>query len=309
MAGALNLRQIEAFKAIVELGTVSRAAERLEISQPAASKLLAHFEQGTGLRLFERTRGRLVPTAQGMRLHEEIDRVFAGIRSIENAVEMIRREAQGRLLVGVLPALSGSFIQRATIAFLKRCPNVYCSIQSLSSQLIVQGLAMRKLDVGIISARVDNPLLVTEPLVRHPLLCIMRPGHVLARRRVIRPEHLDGVPFVSFGLESYTGQSTADVFARLAVRPDVVLTANVTPTVCQFVAAGLGVSLVHPLFVAGMERRLAIRPFEPAIPFDFLLCYPSDARNRQLVDRFVQEAKALAARLSEDLARPTRGPG
>jgi len=308
MARALNPRQIEAFKAVIELGTVSRAAERLEISQPAASKLLAHFQQGTGLRLFDRSRGRLVPTVQAMRLHEEIDRVFAGIRSVENAVEMIRREAQGRLLIGVLPALAGSFIQRATMAFLKRCPNVYCSIQALGSQTIIESMAMRKLDVGIVSARVDSPLLVTEPLVRHPLLCIMPPGHALARRRVIRPEHLDRVPFVSFNLESYTGQSIANLFARLSVRPEVVLTANVTPTVCQFVAAGLGVSLVHPLFVAGMERRLTIRPFEPAIPFDFLLCYPADMRNRQLVGRFVQEAKSLAERLSEDLARPAGAP-
>jgi DNA-binding transcriptional LysR family regulator len=282
---------------------VSRAAAALEISQPAASKLLAHLEDSTGLRLFERRNGRLIPTGQGIRLHEEIERIFAGVRQIESAVAMIRREDQGRLLVGVLPALAGSFIQRATMSFLLRCPNVYCSIQSLGSTLIIEGLLARRIDVGFVSARIDNAALASEPLVRHPLLCIMPTGHPLERRKVIRPEHLDGVPFVSFSLESTTGQSIADVFARHAVRANVVLTANVTPTVCQFVAAGLGVSLVHPLFVTGMERQVSIRPFEPAIPFEFQLCYARDARNGRLVGQFVQEAKALATRLSEELRR------
>jgi DNA-binding transcriptional LysR family regulator len=67
----LNLRQVEAFKAVIEYGTVSRAAEMMNVSQPAMSKLIAHLEEDTGLRLFDRVKGRLVPTRRGMRLYEE----------------------------------------------------------------------------------------------------------------------------------------------------------------------------------------------------------------------------------------------
>jgi hypothetical protein len=74
----LNLRQIEAFKAVIEFGTVSRAAEVLNVSQPAVSKLLTHLEAATGLKLFDRRQGRLATTPQGMRLYEEIERIFAG---------------------------------------------------------------------------------------------------------------------------------------------------------------------------------------------------------------------------------------
>lgn len=82
-----------------------------------------------------------------------------------------------------------------------------------------------------------------------------------------------------------------------------MLTANVMPTVCQFVAAGLGVSLVHPLFLAGLEASVVARPFEPATLFDFLLCYARDARHATLVADFVQETKAVAARHAAALAR------
>ncbi len=222
---------------------------------------------------------------------------------MESAIAVIRREDQGRLVVGVIPALSGAFIQRATMNFLKRNPNVYCSIQSLGSQWIAESVLTRKLDVGLVSARIDNPYVVTEPLLEHPLLCIMPIGHALARLKVIRPEHLNGIPFVSFGVDSYTGQKIASIFEKHNVSANVVLTADVSPTVCQFVAAGLGISLVHPLFIAGMEKLIVARPFEPATPFDFLLCFARDARNAHLISDFVNEAKAMAARLSEELKR------
>ena len=99
MARAINLRQIEVFKALIDHGTVSRAAETLNISQPAASKLLMHLESDTGLKLFDRAKGRLAPTTQAMQLYSEIDRIFAGVRQVETAIAVIRREDQGRLAI------------------------------------------------------------------------------------------------------------------------------------------------------------------------------------------------------------------
>jgi len=301
MSRGLNLRQIEAFKAVIEFGTVSRAAEMLNVSQPAVSKLLTHIEQDTGLKLFDRRRGRLAATPQGMRLYGEIERIFAGVQQVKSAVDVIRREEQGFLLVGVLPALSGAFIQRATMGFLERHPNVSCSIQSMGSQWVADSVLTRKLDVGLVSSRIDNPSLVTESLLAEPLLCVMPIGHKLERHAVIRPEHLDGTPFVSFNVDSYTGQKIAGIFQRFGVRANIVLTANVTPTVCQFVAAGLGVSLVHPLFLAGIEDAVVARPFEPATMFDFLLCYARDARNATLIADFVRATKTVAARHASPL--------
>jgi len=301
MLRRLNLRQIEAFKAVIENGTVSRAAEMLNISQPAMSKLIAHLEEDTALKLFDRLKGRLAPTERGMRLYEEIDRIFVGVRQIENAVDAIRREEQGRLTVGVMPALSGSFIQQATMGFLQQHPNVYCSIQSRSSQWIADGLVTRKLDVGLVSSRIDNPYIVTEPLMEHPLVCIMPLDHPLAARSVIQPDHLDGVPFVSFDPESFSGQRIATMFDACKIKANVVLVANVSPTLSEFVMAGLGVALVHPLMISGLQKRLTVRRFEPSISFDFQLCRSRESRNAGLVEAFLQETRATAERISREL--------
>lgn len=295
MPRSLNLRQVEIFKAVIEHGTVSRAAEVAFISQPAASKLLVQLEADHGLRLFDRHKGRLVPTAQALRLYEEIDRIFAGVRQVESAIAFIRREEQSRLFIGVIPALAGTFIQRATMKFLEHNPNVYCSIESLGSQWVADSILNRKLDVGLVSSRVDNPYLVTEPVLEHDLICIMPPGHPLSKLDAVRPENLNKTPFISFQPGSYTGQKIEKIFSNYDVAPNIVLTAAASPTVCEFVAAGLGISLVHPLFIAGMGSRIVTRPFEPGTSFDFLLCYLRDARSAHLISKFVKETKSVAA--------------
>jgi DNA-binding transcriptional LysR family regulator len=297
----LNLRQIEAFRAVIENGTVSRAAEMLHISQPAMSKLIAHLEADTGLKLFDRLKGRLAPTEHAMRLHDEVGRIFAGVRQVENAVEAIRREEQGRLAVGVMPALAGAFVQRAMTGFLKDRPNVFCSVQLLSSQWTVDWLISRKLDVGLVSASTENPYVTLEPLMEHPLVCITPPDSPLAARSHIEPQDLDGVPFVAFHPDTYIGHRVDEMFETYKVEARIVLVSNVAPTVCEFVAGGLGVSLVHPLMVSGLEQRLAVRRFEPEIPFNFQLCRSADSRNARLVEAFAQQLRVTAAQISQSM--------
>ncbi|ACG78786.1 transcriptional regulator, LysR family [Phenylobacterium zucineum HLK1] len=297
----LNLRQIEAFKAVIENGTISRAAQVLNVSQPAMSKLVAHLEYDTGLRLFDRVKGRLAPTEHGMRLYEEVGRIFGGIRQVENVVEAIRREQQGRLAIGVLPALASSFIQQAATDFLKARPAIFCSVQSLSSQWVVDWLIARKLDVGLVSARVDNPYVTLEPLMLQPLACVMPKDHPLATKRLIEPDDLEGAPFIAFDSDIYVSHLVSEMFESYRVTPQIALVANNALTVCEFVGAGLGVSLVHPLMVSGLESRVTVRRFAPELPYNFQLCRSADSRNAHIVDAFVEELRRKATEISSSL--------
>lgn len=294
MARQLNLRQIEAFKAVIEHGTVSRGAEVLNISQPAMSKLIAHLEADTGLKLFDRLKGRLAPTDRAMRLYEEVGRIFAGIRQVESAVDAIRREDQGRLAIGVIPALSGSFIQQATARFLAAHPNVFCSVDSVSSQWIVDRIIARQLDIGIVGAAIANPYVVIEPLMEHSLVCVMPRGHPLAGKKKIDARDLAGVAFIGLPADTYGGRKADEAFKARKVTPNIVLVADTMPILCEFVAGGTGVSLVHPLVAIGFRERLEIRPFSPKISNAFQLCRSPDSRNASLIDVFTEELRATA---------------
>ena len=80
----MDMREIQVFRAVMQAGTTSKAATLLGISQPAVSQAIRKLETSSELRLFERVRGRLVPTQEAGALMEEVDRCFAGFELIEH---------------------------------------------------------------------------------------------------------------------------------------------------------------------------------------------------------------------------------
>lgn len=294
MSRPFNMRQVEAFRAVVEYGTVSAAAQALHVSQPAVSKLIAQFEYQSGLNLFERSKGRLAPTPQAMRLYEEVDRIFAGIHQLTRAIDVVKREERGQLIVGVLPALSGHFIQQATMLFLEQHPHVFVSVKVRASMMLADWLATRQIDVGVLNARVDHPDLELEPLLHQPLVCILPSGHRLANKSSLTLEDLDGEPFVAFDTAVEIRRTVDTLFEQSGLTPRYVLEATTAPTLCEFVAAGLGLSLVHPRMAGTVAGRIAMRPFLPEVTNHFLLGRSHGSRNTRYVTDFMQAAHTVA---------------
>ncbi len=295
----LTLRQIEAFKAVVENGSITRAADTLRVTQPAMSKLIAHMEVDTGITLFDRVRGRLAPTEHAMRLYGEVDRIFAGVGQVQSVVDAIRRETQGQLIIGVLPALAGSFMHRATSDFHRQRPNLICDVHMLASPWTVERVIGRTFDLGLVSGRIDNPHVTLVPLMEHALVCAIPLTHPLVEREVIEPGDLAGTAFVRWHpTESYIGRLSEELFSKNDIQPETVLLATSAPTVSECVAGGLGMTLVHPLMVSGFEGRIAVRRLSVDIPYSFQLCYSSENRNAALVQLYAAQLQATAAEIT-----------
>ncbi len=300
MRRRVNLRQIEVFKAVVEQGTVSAAAAALHVSQPALSKSLAQLEADTELQLFDRVKGRLAPTEQGMLLYGEIDRIFGGVRQVENAVDALHRQANGRLLVGVMPALSSTFLPRVMTRFLHDHPGTYVEVHVRSSEWVMAGLVGHRLDVGLLSARAQSPYVVSEPILESELVCIMPRDHPLSRKAVVRPSDLARYPYVSLEPETATGRQTLSVLAEHGVVPTLSLVTNLSSTLCRFVASGLGVALIHPL-ATREEPTLAVRPFAPRTVSGFSLTFDGRSRNARLVESFATAARETTSEMLAEL--------
>jgi DNA-binding transcriptional LysR family regulator len=162
-------------------------------------------------------------------------------------------------------------------------------------------LVTEKLDVGLVSAGIDNPYVILEPLMEHPLVCIMPLDHPLTAKNQIEPQDLDQILFVTFHPDAYISHVIEGIFQTHKVKVQSALVTNVAPTLCEFVAAGVGISLVHPLMLSGLENRIAVRRFEPAILFNFQLCRSAESRNAPLVEAFAHESRAAAAQISRSM--------
>lgn len=304
-----SLRQLEAFVAVIEAGTVSRAAETLHISQPAASKLIRDLEADTGLELFEREGGRLVPTGRGMRLYEEVERIFGGVNQIARAVEAIRREERGQIVVGVMPGLSGPFMGRALAIFRRQHPDVFVLIEARSSQYLAEAVLLGRLDLALIISGIGHSSLEAETLHREPMVCALPRKHPLAKRKTITAKDIGTAPFVSFGATSTTRRALEAVFEDAGVQLNIVIEANTAPNVAEFVAGGLGLTVAPPIFLESVVGRVELRPFMPKLEESFTILRPRRARNSALATAFIEAVRQAAAATQTRRGRPGRGAG
>jgi len=295
----MNLRHIEAFKAVMENGTVSRAAEVMHISQPAVSKLLQSFERGAGFKVFDRQQGRLTPTAEGLMLYRDVERVFSGAAEILRAAEEIRALRRGVLTVGAMPALSNGFVQRVAGAFLQHRPAVELEIRVAQRVKLVDWIANGRLDIALCNATHEHPEIETELLSRQSAVCLLPPGHPLARKRTVSAQDLRGQACVAWSDGTLTRTRMNALFARVGMEPRIRFTASTAPAICAFVAHGLGFALSHPLYIGLAESAVAVRPLTPTLELDLLMAFPRRTSRPALVKAFAAEALRQARALEK----------
>ncbi len=137
----LNHRQLEAFRAMIETSSVTEAARRIHVTQPAASRLLSDLEFQIGYPLFTREKMRLIPTSEALALYEEVDRSFIGLNTIAEAAREIGTFRRGSLHVVGMPALALGFLPRIIAEFTKDKPDINVALQIHSSPKVVQCVA------------------------------------------------------------------------------------------------------------------------------------------------------------------------
>ncbi|GLU33652.1 LysR substrate-binding domain-containing protein [Trinickia caryophylli] len=288
----LKIRQVEAFRALMQRQTVTRAALALHVSQPAVSRLLADFEASVGFTLFDRQQGRLVPTAEARLLYDEVERAFVGMDSITHAAQQIRAMRRGSLRIAGSPAVALELLPRAVTDFIARHPGVDVTLLTHSARTVVEMVASERVDVGFVAEAVPHHAVRLECIVDAPMRCIVPPAHRLARKRMLRPEDLRDEPFISFP-HAFVARTEIDrVFAQHAVSRQLVLEAQLSQTVVALVANGAGVAFIDPVTAAFAAPRVAVRPFAPEIRDHVFLATPNGQRLPNLASAFVELATA-----------------
>ena len=112
----MNLRHMEVFRAVMLTGSISGAAEILHVSQPAVSKLLAHAARQSQLVLFERVKGRLVPTPEAQQLYEEVEKLWRGVERVRDVTRGLGDPNSGVLRLAVSASLGTHLVPVEVIA-------------------------------------------------------------------------------------------------------------------------------------------------------------------------------------------------
>lgn len=291
----MNLRQVEAFKAVMTTGTVTEAAGLLHISQPAVSRLIAELERATGLELFSRSKKRLRPTPEALAFHEEVKRAFVGLDALDRRAKDIRNFRSGNLRIASLPALGFGFVPKVAAAFMDEYPDVSLSIQTRSSATVRELVSLNQFDIGLAGSALDVPGCDIEPFVQVEGVCILPKDHRLAKKSIIRPKDLAQENFISLVREDMTRTQIEKAFDESGTEYRAAVETQFSATACALVMEGYGITIASPITANDFrDRGLIVKPFSPPIYFESVLLFPSDKPKSRLAQSFVD--KLLEAR-------------
>jgi DNA-binding transcriptional LysR family regulator len=292
-------RQFEAFHAVMVSGSTVRAAELMGVTQPAVSRLIAELEAGVRFALFDRVRGRLVPTPEGKLFHREVAASFIGPDRLRTTAANIRDYGTGSLRIASLAAAGSVIVPAAVRAFRQAHPRTRITLHVAWSVAIRDGVADGRYDIGIAADEIDRSGVDTQLFGNFPGLIAMPDNHPLARLATIRPADLDGLPMIGLAPEDRARHRFDAALAEAGVVPDYVIETPGAATVCELALTGDAVGLVDPLVTgAGRHPGLTLRPFEPRVMFRAYLLFLPDSQKSALVRDFTAEIMGQRNRFS-----------
>ncbi|AQT78711.1 LysR family transcriptional regulator [Mycolicibacterium litorale] len=260
----MNLQQLRYVAALAEARSFTKAAESAFVVQSALSQQIRKLEGELGVQLFERTTRSVSLTSDGEALMPLIHQVLSGIDRIMVDAQALSGTIGGRLTVGMMEVPPDSLDVAAMMAtFHARYPDVSVTLRSGGSDLLIDAIRDRKLDVAIVGSNVaaaGGRLTHTE-LFNEPLIAVLSAAHPLVAKPSLQLSELAELPFIDFpsgyGLRHETDRGFTGVPRRVAFEVTRV------DEVIQFVRNDLGVALLPESVAAaraGGDPSLVLRP-------------------------------------------------
>ncbi|MBP0495516.1 LysR family transcriptional regulator [Pararoseomonas indoligenes] len=301
----MNLRQLEVFHAIMRTGSVTGAARLLNVTQPSVSTVLKHCEAQLRFPLFNRVGGRLQPTPEAQALLPDIETVFSRLAAVERLSQDLAGGRLGTLSLAAAFPIANGYLAQALATFLAERPGTRAALQSLNSPQVVDRVASREVELGIVHEPVVSGEVETELLVRSSIACVMRSDHPLARHEAVPVAALADQPVITY-LPQILFRSYVDgALSQAGIAPPIVAQVSVSLTGIMLARHGGSVALVEPLMLRTLPfPDLVARPLDPPVTFRTVLVRPRGRPDSTLLRRFVAH---LRRTLAEGIGIPPGG--
>ncbi len=243
----MDTRQLAAVCAVVERRSFSQAAERLGVTQPAVSLQIRALERRLGTQLFDRSGRRVEPTEAGMRLYRGAQRLLALEEQVVSEIAGADgEELAGTLEIGASTGPGGIVLAHRLCEFQARHPALHVVLWVFDTQTIVERVAARELELGVVGAARRHRGVVFEPYLRDEVVLACPPGHEFAGKTVSL-EELRGAGLIVMQEGAGVRQLIEDELQRVGVRLrdlGVRLELGLQESVASAVRAGYGVTFI-----------------------------------------------------------------
>lgn len=293
----MNYRQIEIFATIMECASITEAANRLHLSQPAVSKSLKLLEDELGLSLFQRTPGGLLATDEARELYAEASRVLMGFTHLRGFAHNLQRLEHARLVISSMPALSVNWLPEVSSGFIETYPEVSLVFYSRGSAETVKLVAQGEIDIGISQCLSDDVSVRRHKLFDLVAVCAVPRTHPLAEREIIRPEDLNQQALIlPYAKDEYRRILEATLLNH-GVNVRSRLEVSLGTMMCSMVDAGCGIGIVAAEAARNREwPNLVFRRFEPEIRTPIYVMHNTHKPLSLVMQRFFEHIMRRAPR-------------
>jgi DNA-binding transcriptional LysR family regulator len=245
----MELAQLEAFLAVAEERSFSRAAVRLHRTQPAVSQVIRKLEEAVGETLFDRAARDGSLTAAGVLLRDYALRLLALRREASSAIDELKSLERGHLQLAA-NEYTCMYLLPAIDAFRREFPNIDVTVQRMLASRIPEELSLRSFELGVISFRPDPAQIRSIAVYGDSLALIVSPHHRLAGKKSVSIRDLGNENFIAHNVASPLRRKVIEAFQRHRTRLHMGIELPTIEAIKRFVAMGNGVALVPHLTVA-----------------------------------------------------------
>lgn len=238
-----TLRQLDTFLEVARELSISRAAEKLHVTQPAVSMQMRQLEEAVDMPLYEQTGRKIRLTDAGQDFQQYAIGAIAQLKQLEDAMAERRGLKKGRVELAIV-STAKYFVPMLLVLFRKKFPAIEVVLQIHNRESIMSLLTRNEIDLVIMGHTPDTIDCAATAFATNPMGIISAPGHPLSRRRHAPLAILNDQEFVVRESGSGTRQLMERLFAEHEINPHIVMEMPSNETIKQAVMAGMGLSFL-----------------------------------------------------------------
>lgn len=263
----IDIRQLEAFAAVMSAGSITGAARLTGRSQPAVTRLIQELEAELGFHLLHRSGPRISPTAQGVQFHAEAERALVSLRQMRARADAIAHEEAPPIEIAAIPALAAGLVPAALARLSEALPREI-HLQGAAAEQVALAVLARRAEIGLASLPFDHPGLETLWIGGAPCVVAVPADDDLVQRAIVPLRELAGRRLLTMASPFRLRRRVQQALDRVGIASPAILVTNASLNALTAVRAGLGVAIIEPATAYGVPvDGVAIRPLDAVIPF------------------------------------------
>lgn len=250
----MDFHQLNTFYHVARRLNFTRAAEDLNMSQPAVSRQIESLEKTIGMPLFNRTGRNVTLTDAGYVLYKQGEQILRMVESTQISIDALKNLESGSLRIGCSTTIGNYVIPQAVLEFTHKYPAIQVHVNIDSTKQMLQKVEEGDVDIAFISGPIDSTVLYVEPFATDEIVLVIGKNHPLAEQPTVHPESVFSGTLLIRNEGSHSRGTTLSHFHKLGWPVPKLIEFDTTEAIKQAVLVGSGIAFVSK-FAIRFERQ------------------------------------------------------